>query len=131
MERFFSNFICISLLKPKTFDFQRLCLKTLLRACANTVCGDLQALAIRGRGLGRKAPGKAADIVIYALVDPRSFGLHDVAVGPVASGGRPALKGLWVNGQPIVENDVLRGVDEGELRAEARGAVRRLMADSA
>ncbi|WP_176452020.1 hypothetical protein [Rhodoferax sp. TH121] len=84
-------------------------------------------MAIRGRGLGRKAPGKAADIVIYALVDPRSFGLHDVAVGPVASGGRPALKGLWVNGQQVVENDVLRGVDVWALRSEARGAVKRLM----
>jgi cytosine/adenosine deaminase-related metal-dependent hydrolase len=77
---------------------------------------------------GTLAPGMAADIALYALGDPRYFGLHDVAVGPVASGGRPGLKGLWVNGQRVVENDVLRGVDVRELRGEARGAVRRLMA---
>jgi 8-oxoguanine deaminase len=78
--------------------------------------------------IGTLAPGMAADIALYALDDPRYFGLHDVAVGPVASGGRPALKGLWVNGQRVVEDDVLRGVDVGELRAQARGAVWRLMA---
>lgn len=78
--------------------------------------------------IGTLAPGMAADIALYALDDPRYFGLHDVAVGPVASGGRPTLKGLWVNGERVVADDVLRGVDVGQLRAEARTAVRRLMA---
>ncbi len=63
----------------------------------------------------------AADIALYALDDPRYFGLHDVAVGPVASGGRPALKGLWVNGQRVVEDDVLRGVDLGDLGVRRGG----------
>lgn len=66
-------------------------------------------MATGGHGLGRKAHGMVADIALYALDDPRYFGLHDMAVGPMASGGRPALKGLWVNGQQIVEDDVLRG----------------------
>jgi 8-oxoguanine deaminase len=78
--------------------------------------------------IGTLVPGMAADLALYALDDPRYFGLHDMAVGPVASGGPPALKGLWVNGERIVEDDVLRGVDVGELRSEARKAVRRLMA---
>ncbi len=51
----------------------------------------------------------AAYTALYALDDPRYFGLHDVAVGPVASGGRPTLKGLWVNGGRMVADDVLRG----------------------
>jgi cytosine/adenosine deaminase-related metal-dependent hydrolase len=119
-----------------------------LRAQQNLVKLDAEEIALLGSGIapilalqpviatkvlgldatGTLAPGMAADIALYALGDPRYFGLHDVAVGPVASGGRPALKGLWVNGQQVVENDVLRGVDVGELRAEARGAVRKLMA---
>lgn len=54
-----------------------------------------------------------------------------MAVGPVASGGRPTLRGLWVNGQQVVEHDVLRGVDVGKLKNEAREAVRRLVASQA
>jgi cytosine/adenosine deaminase-related metal-dependent hydrolase len=79
-------------------------------------------------GIGTLAPGKAADIAVYALDDPRYFGLHDVAVGPVASGGRPTLKSLWVNGRQVVADDVLQGVDVDALRVEARRAVRQLMA---
>lgn len=62
----------------------------------------------------------AADIALHALDDRRYFGLHDVAVGPVASGGRPTVNRLWVNGERVVADDVLRGVDVGELRSEAR-----------
>ena len=78
--------------------------------------------------IGTLAPGMAADLAIYSLDDPRYFGLHDVALGPVASGGRPRLKALFVAGQRVVNDDVPKGVDVAELRAEARAAVRRLMA---
>jgi cytosine/adenosine deaminase-related metal-dependent hydrolase len=76
--------------------------------------------------VGTLAPGMAADLAIYALDDPRYFGLHDLALGPVASGGRPRLKALFVGGEQVVHDDVPRGIDLAELRAEARQAVRRL-----
>jgi cytosine/adenosine deaminase-related metal-dependent hydrolase len=76
--------------------------------------------------VGTLAPGMAADLAIYALDDPRYFGLHDPALGPVASGGRPRLKALFVGGEHVVADDVPRGIDLAELRAEARQAVRRL-----
>lgn len=76
--------------------------------------------------VGTLAPGMAADLAIYDLDDPRYFGLHDVALGPVASGGHPKLKALFVGGEQVVSNDVPRGIDLAELRAEARQAVRRL-----
>lgn len=76
--------------------------------------------------VGTLAPGMAADLAIYDLDDPRYFGLHDVALGPVASGGHPKLKALFVGGEQVVHNDVPRGVDLAELKAEARQAVRRL-----
>jgi cytosine/adenosine deaminase-related metal-dependent hydrolase len=79
-------------------------------------------------GLGAIEPGQAADIAVYALDDPRYFGLHDAAIGPVASGGRPTLRLLTVAGAALVENDVVRGVDLGELAHQARQAVRRLTA---
>ena len=34
--------------------------------------------------------GMQADLAIYRLDDPRYFGLHDMAIGPVACGGRAA-----------------------------------------
>ncbi len=48
-----------------------------------------------------------ADLAIYRLDDPRYFGLHDMAIGPVACGGRAALKALLLNGRPIVEDDAI------------------------
>jgi len=78
--------------------------------------------------IGTLAPGMAADLAIYALDDPRYFGLHDVAIGPVASGGRPRLKAMFVAGQRVVNEDQPMGVDMAELKAAARQAVKRLMA---
>ncbi len=77
-------------------------------------------------GVGSLAVGAAADIAVYALEDPRFFGLHDPAIAPVASGGRPKLKWLLVDGEVRVEDDVIPGLDMAELAAKARAAVRAL-----
>lgn len=77
---------------------------------------------------GRIAEGALADIALYDLDAPRYFGLHDRALGPVISGGRPRVKGLWVAGRRIVEDDALPGCDLAALAADAQAAVRRLMA---
>jgi hypothetical protein len=45
----------------------------------------------------------AADLAVYDLDQPRFFGLHDPAVGPVASGGRATLRALLVQGRVVVE----------------------------
>lgn len=79
--------------------------------------------------VGRLAPGMAADIAIYALDrDPRHFGLHDVAIAPVASGGRAHLKALLVGGRRVVEDGAVPQLDLAELAREARAAVRELQA---
>jgi cytosine/adenosine deaminase-related metal-dependent hydrolase len=75
---------------------------------------------------GRIAVGALADIAVYDLDAPRYLGLHDRALGPVISGGRPRLKGLWVAGHRIVTDDALPGFDHAQLAAEAREAVTRL-----
>ncbi|MDQ8021551.1 MAG: amidohydrolase family protein, partial [Moraxellaceae bacterium] len=79
--------------------------------------------------VGTLEVGKAADIAIYALDrDPRYFGLHDPAIGPVASGGAAHLRALLVGGRVIVRDGALPGVDMGELAHAARDAVKTLMA---
>ncbi|WP_443115111.1 amidohydrolase family protein [Herbaspirillum seropedicae] len=71
--------------------------------------------------------GQQADIALYRLDDPRYFGLHDPAIGPVASGGRPFLKAMWVGGRAVVREDAIPGVDLAELGAQARQAVKKML----
>lgn len=78
--------------------------------------------------VGALRPGMAADLAVYALDDPRYFGLHDVAVAPVASGGRPTLRLLTVAGRALVDADVVPGLDLATLAHDARAAVRHMMA---
>ncbi|WP_315709416.1 amidohydrolase family protein [Brenneria uluponensis] len=75
---------------------------------------------------GTLQPGMLADIAIYRLDDPRYFGLHDMAIGPVACGGRAALKALMINGRLIVEDDTVPDIDLGAMRQEALSAVHTL-----
>ncbi len=82
--------------------------------------------------IGTLATGQAADIAIYALDrDPRYFGLHDPAIGPVASGGAAHLKALLRGGQEIVREGAIPGLDLAELGQQARAAVARLTGLSA
>lgn len=86
--------------------------------------GGAQILGLQQSGTVQV--GMLADIAIYRLDDPRYFGLHDMAIGPVACGGRASLKALMINGRVIVENDVIPGLDLEEMRHQAMSAVRTL-----
>jgi cytosine/adenosine deaminase-related metal-dependent hydrolase len=77
-------------------------------------------------GVGTLAVGQAADLAVWRLDDPRFFGLHDPALGPVASGARPFLKWLLVDGRVVVQDDAIAGLDMERLRHEAKAAVARL-----
>ncbi|MCH7393894.1 amidohydrolase family protein [Acinetobacter dispersus] len=70
--------------------------------------------------------GQQADLVIYQLDDPRYFGLHDMAIGPVASGGRALIKAMFVAGKMVMENDQIPDLDMMELAWQAKQAVRLL-----
>lgn len=90
--------------------------------------GGAAVLGLGGAGgIGLIAPGMAADLALYALDDPRYFGLHDPGLGPVISAGRPRLKALFVGGRRLVSDDRIEGIDVAELGAEARQAVRALL----
>lgn len=78
--------------------------------------------------VGTLAPGQCADIAIYGLDrDPRYFGLHDPAIGPVASGGHADLRWLFVGGNEVVRDGRLPDVDIIELGRNAREAVEALL----
>jgi len=86
--------------------------------------GGAQVLGLDA--LGTLEVGKAADLALYRLDQPRYFGLHDVGIAPVVGGGRPTLRALLVGGRLSVENDVIPGLDLAELGSQAREAVVRL-----
>ncbi|HZY18256.1 MAG TPA: amidohydrolase family protein [Ramlibacter sp.] len=82
--------------------------------------------------IGTLASGQAADLAVYRLDDdPRYFGLHDPAIGPVASGGRATLEALLVGGREVVRRGRLPGVDVPALGRQARQAVQQLLAAAA
>ncbi|MDE2455276.1 MAG: amidohydrolase family protein [Burkholderiales bacterium] len=90
--------------------------------------GTASGAAMLGfEGVGRVAVGQAADLAVYGLDQPRYFGLHDPALGPIVSGGRPRLRWLLVDGRIVVEDDAIPGLDLGELRAQAAAAVAALI----
>ncbi|PIA72626.1 amidohydrolase [Ectopseudomonas toyotomiensis] len=86
--------------------------------------GGAQVLGLDA--LGTLQVGQAADLAIYGLDDPRYFGLHDPAIGPIACGGRASVKALLVGGQRVVVDDRLPGLDLAALGREANAAVLQL-----
>ena len=83
--------------------------------------GGAQVLGLPA--LGSLAVGQAADIAIYRLDDPRYFGLHDPAIGPVACGGRASLKALLIGGRQVLTDDRIPGLDMAQLGRDAAQAV--------
>jgi cytosine/adenosine deaminase-related metal-dependent hydrolase len=77
-------------------------------------------------GVGTLEVGQAADLALWDLDQPRFFGLHDTAIGPVASGGRPRLRALLVQGRTVVEDDAIPGLDLARLRHDAQRFVREI-----
>ncbi|MCG2591184.1 amidohydrolase family protein [Ramlibacter sp. XY19] len=78
--------------------------------------------------VGTLEPGKAADISIYGLDrDPRYFGLHDPAIGPVASGGNADLRWMFVAGKEVVRDGKVPGLDVIELGRKSAAAVKGIL----
>jgi cytosine/adenosine deaminase-related metal-dependent hydrolase len=79
--------------------------------------------------VGTLAVGQAADFSVYGLDrDPRYFGLHDPAIGPVASGGNADLRYLFVAGKEVVRDGRIPHLDVLELGRQSREAVSALLA---
>lgn len=79
--------------------------------------------------VGTLEVGKAADFAVYGLDrDPRYFGLHDPAIGPVAAGGTADLRYLFVGGKEVVRDGRVPNLDVIALGRESRAAVQALLA---
>lgn len=83
---------------------------------------------VLGLDVGTIDVGAAADIAVHALDQPRHFGLHDVAMASVVSGGGARVRAVLVNGRVVLEGAAIPGLDVAALAAEARAAVRRMAA---
>jgi cytosine/adenosine deaminase-related metal-dependent hydrolase len=89
--------------------------------------GGAQVLGLGA--VGTLAPGQAADLSVFGIDrDPRYFGLHDPAIGPVAAGGTADLRYLFVGGQEVVRDGRMPNLDIIELGRQSRDAVRALLA---
>ncbi|QEW23327.1 Isoxanthopterin deaminase (plasmid) [Paracoccaceae bacterium] len=85
--------------------------------------GGAKALGIPG--IGRIAPGMAADITLFDLASPRTFGLHDPALAPVVSAAAN-VRHSFVAGRQIVRDGALPGLDLETLADDARHVIARL-----
>ncbi|WP_321798099.1 amidohydrolase family protein [Caballeronia sp. J97] len=79
--------------------------------------------------VGTLEVGKAADLVLYDIDDPRFYGYHDLAVAPVASGEPVRVRYNIVNGRVVVDNGVIPLLDLDALRREAAVGVKALLDD--
>ncbi|MPW44951.1 amidohydrolase family protein [Acinetobacter guerrae] len=86
--------------------------------------GGAQVLGLSD--IGTLEVGQQADLVVYQLDDPRYMGLHDMAIGPVASGGQAQIKHMLIGGKTVIENNHIPNLDMWELAAQAREAVKKL-----
>lgn len=77
--------------------------------------------------IGTLEVGKEADIAVYSLDDLRYAGLHDPAIGPVASGGSARLKYVFCAGRTVVREGEIPGLDRAALLHAARAEVRRML----
>ncbi len=82
---------------------------------------------ILGINTGAIEVGRAADIAVYALDQPRYMGLHDPAIGPVVGGGRPYLRALIAAGRVVVRDDAIPGLDMAALAARSRAVIKRML----
>ncbi len=88
---------------------------------ATGAAADLLQLAT-----GRLEPGKAADLVIYDLDEPRFMGLWQREFAPVICGEPVKLACAMVNGRVVVSDGKVLGIDSEKLEFEARAEVGRL-----
>lgn len=77
--------------------------------------------------VGQITIGAVADISVMSLKHPRYFGLHDVSLAPVVSGGSPDLKAVLVAGRIVLANNHIPNLDTQQLFADAQQSVKSMM----
>ena len=78
---------------------------------------------------GTLAVGKAADLVLYDIGQPRFSGVHTPLMGPLMCGEPVQVRDSFVQGRRIVEEGRVAGLDEAELTRKVQKGVADLLAD--
>ena len=76
--------------------------------------------------IGTLEPGKAADLALLDLNNPRWFGHHDPLAAPAIAGGQLSVRRSFVAGREIVRDGAVPWLDLQHLRADAADVVARL-----
>lgn len=84
------------------------------------------ARALGMHDVGAIAPGRQADLALYALDHPRYAGNHDPVSAPITAGGEARLRRVWVSGREVVRDGAIPGFDLPAWLARARAVVARL-----
>ncbi|WP_066015449.1 amidohydrolase family protein [Endozoicomonas atrinae] len=77
-------------------------------------------------GVGEVAVGKAADVVLYNIDNPRMVSVHSPLWSPLMCGEPAQVDYLFVNGKLRVEFGEVVGVDERQLVNDIRSALNEL-----
>lgn len=80
--------------------------------------------------VGTLEPGKAADIVLFELKQPRYFGQHDPTIAPIVSGGAFDVRHSFVGGRPLVVDGCVPWLDVEKLGADSARTVAAMKAAS-
>jgi cytosine/adenosine deaminase-related metal-dependent hydrolase len=99
---------------------------TVREALEMATMGGAAALG-RTEEIGSLEVGKLADVALWRLDTPSHAGITD-PVAALLLGSPPPLKLLLVNGRTVVQDDVVRTVDEYALGARTAVAHRKLVA---
>jgi 8-oxoguanine deaminase len=87
--------------------------------------GSVGGAAILGLDdVGVLAPGKAADLVVYDVDQPRYLGVHDLLLAPAMCGEPARVRHALVQGRIVVRDGEIPGLDMDRLRDDARTALK-------
>ncbi|MFL1407208.1 amidohydrolase family protein [Marinobacter sp. M1N3S26] len=79
---------------------------------------------------GTLAVGKAADLVLYDIDQPRFAGVHSPLMAPLMCGEPVTVRDSFVQGRQIVKDGRVGDLDEAELTRQVRESVAELLADA-
>ncbi|MEO9585905.1 MULTISPECIES: amidohydrolase family protein [Marinobacter] len=76
---------------------------------------------------GSLAVGKAADLVLYDVNNPRFAGVHAPLMSPLMCGEPVHVKHSFIHGKRIVSDGCVAGLDEADLTRSVRNSVAALL----
>ncbi len=91
--------------------------------------GSLNGAELLGlHDVGELAAGKAADLVLYDIHQPRFAGVHSPLLAPLMCGEPVSVKYSFVQGRVVVKDGQIPGLDESELTARVQESVAQILA---